>query len=455
MHDVPYFLVNPRCGIVLRTVQKEHHPSIPSSLQTVQAHIAKMAWHYPSWQNDIISGGSTFGDYKGAYRAALGEAAERYCANYLCHSQVVRASYNDLCAEGQYALDPERMILFSEQLYAMPGCPLAPFTRSTTTYWVPGHSLTRECQIWLPLSFVYINWYTEPYIDAPVTHTPLYAGIAAGATFEQAILSGIEEWIERDITMVWWLNRHPLPTVQLPLTLAQLWEGSPTTLGQRAWLIPLPNEFGIPVMAGVVENTIEQLLTIGFACRHDPIQAALKAWTEALILQEGSRDLLDPQGAIAQAVTDGWFADMFKPWRAARNYLDDFRDDFRDVTHLLMQQQLFLDPRAIEQVRDWVETPTTLSFDELSQCPDRTLATYRQIIEARGYEIVWADVTTPDVAAAGLRVVRVLIPGLVPNFPAAFPPLGLGRVQSLPVQLGWREDALDEHELNYFPLPHA
>jgi ribosomal protein S12 methylthiotransferase accessory factor len=80
---------------------------------------------------------------------------------------------------------------------------------------------------------------------------------------------------------------------------------------------------------------------------------------------------------------------------------------------------------------------------------------YRRIVEARGYEILYTDVTTPDVALTGISVVRVTIPGLVPNFPAAFPFLGRRRIQQASVDLGWRRTALAEDELNYAPLPHA
>jgi len=423
-----------------------------------------MAWAYPHWQNDIVSGGSAFGDAAAARNAALGEAVERYCGNYLAGVTPMLATYTELTARGEVAVDPEQLVLFSDSMYATSGCPFVPFTRDTETHWVRGWSLTRRCVAWLPLSMVYINYRNGQYDDAPLTHSPLYVGIAAGATLEQALLSGIEEWIERDSTMAWWLNVPSLPAVQLTpepavqLTpdLEALWAGLPTEWGQRAWLIALPNEFEIPVMAGVVYNAQEDLLTIGFACRADPVQAGLKAWSEALILQEGSRDLLDPNGAMAQAVHAGYMAsDTFLPYRADRHYLDDLRPDFRDVTHLLMQQQIFLDPRAIERVRPWVEVSVGTTFADLPRLPERTLALYQSRIEAQGYEIFAADVTTADVAYVGLRVVRVLIPGLIPNFPAAFPPLGRGRVQNVAVKLGWRTTPLAESELNYFPMPHA
>lgn len=452
----PSLLVNERSGVVLRTITKAHHPSVPKSLVTVQAHIAQMAWAYPHWQNDIVSGGSAFGDGVAARNAALGEAAERYCGNYPAGAKPILSTFAALQARGEVAVDPQELVLFSERMYATPGCPFVPFTRNTETYWVRGWSLTRRCAAWLPMSMVYINHRNGEYDDAPLTHSPLYVGIAAGATLEQALVSGIEEWIERDSTMAWWLNAPVFPAIQLTPPLAALWAGLPTDLGQRAWLIALPNEFEIPVLAGVVYNSDDALFTIGFACRPDPVQAGLKAWSEALILQEGSRDLLDPNGAMAQAIHTGYMAsDTFFPYRADRCYLEDMQGDFRDVTHLLLQQQLFLDPRAIERVRPWVAVSVGTTFADLPRLPERTLAVYQSRIEAQGYEIFAADVTTPDVAYAGLSVVRVLIPRLIPNFPAAFPPLGRGRVQEVAVKLGWRPTPLDESELNYFPMPHA
>ena len=52
----------------------------------------------------------------------------------------------------------------------------------------------------------------------------------------------------------------------------------------------------------------------------------------------------------------------------------------------------------------------------------------------------YVDVTTADVARTGYRVVRVVVPGLIPNWPAGFPFLGKRRVQDIPVQLGGGRD---------------
>lgn len=454
-------LLNERSGIVIRVAEVEHHPAVPATLKTMQTHVADMSRYSPTWHNDSFSAGSVFGPVEIARRAAIGEAVERYCANYIAATNLTYTSYNQLVDQGDYALDPEHLTLFSEKMYNTPGCPFIPFTHETVTYWIKGRSLTKDRPAWLPATLIYVNWDVAHFPDTPPIHSPYYPGVAAGEDLAGALVSAIQELVERDITMVWWLNHQPLPAVALPPELQALWQGQPADLGQRAWAIYLPNEFKLPVIAGVVENTKEDFLNIGFACRPDPSEAILKAWTEALTLQEGSRDIDDPQGLTRQSIEWGWLsANALKPWRADRAYLDDYRPDFRDVTHLMGQQQIFLDPRAVEQVRPWVNVPETVPITDLPSLSLPTdsqgkLAIYQALLESKGYEVFYADLTTPDIHHTGLRAVRVIVPGLTPNFPAAYPPTGGGRAQNLAVRLGWRDTPLAEEALNYMPMPHA
>jgi ribosomal protein S12 methylthiotransferase accessory factor len=122
---------------------------------------------------------------------------------------------------------------------------------------------------------------------------------------------------------------------------------------------------------------------------------------------------------------------------------------------LLCQQQLFLDPRAQEAVRPWLDTPRSGHIRDVPALPERSLARYSELLRQEGLDLYYADLTTADVALAGISVVRALIPGLVGNFPAAFPLLGRDRIRAAAVRLGWRDVPLEEEQLNYWPLPHA
>lgn len=450
-------LLGERTGIIQRARTIAHHESLPAGLCTVQTHNANMGRVDPEWANDVICGGSTFGDPAQARASSIGESIERYCGNYMGQATLRWASFDELTAAGEEAIDPQTLVLYSERLYDEPGCPFVRFTRDLEVRWVLGAAVADGRPVWLPVTIVFVNWLAaELERRHPLTNYMNFCGVTAGRTMDEAIVSGIEELVERDATMIWWSNAQRLPGVIASADLAGLWDRRSMAAGQRPSLIHLDNEFEIPVMAGVVHNDRDGWLNIGFAARPTPEAAAAKAWTEALTLQEGSRDLNEKDSLIRQAIDWGFAAYQgLKEWRADRRYLDSYRPDFRDCADLMCQQQIFLDPRAVEQVAPYADTDPERDLADLPRLPDRRLATYRERLEGRGFEVFHVDLTTRDVAAAGLCATRVVVPGLVPNWPAAFPMFGGGRVQRVPVDLGWRTDALGEGELNLWPLPHA
>ena len=447
-------VVDSRTGIILSQHKVPHHPSLPASLTTVRSHCTDLSRIYP-WGNDLFTGGSTFGDEASAAGAALGEALERYCGNCLPGVEMVTGSWRDFMGKNRRALDPESLILHSQKMMDEPGCPFKPFSRDLSVQWVRGRSLTRNEPCLLPLSLVYANWMGGD-INQAVTNYLYTPGMAAGETLEQALVGAVRELVERDITMAWWLNAHPLSAVAPTPALEALWKGVPESEDQIVRYIHLDNPFNIPVIVACVEHRKHQFLNIGFGCRPDPEYAASKALTEALTLQEGSRDLLSPDSMLRRSSEEwGLLSVPYKPRREDRTYMDAFRPDFRDINDLMLQQQFFLDPRALEKVRHLTMPPVTRTFDQLPRLEDDRFETYRKPIEDAGFEILYADITSPDVALAGYRVVRVIIPGLIPNMPAAFPAVGGKRVFELPVQMGWRDTPLREEELHYFPMPHA
>ncbi|WP_370894668.1 YcaO-like family protein [Janibacter sp. GXQ6167] len=450
----PDDLVDPATGLVLRTRTIAHDASVPASLHTRQCDVADIR-AVSRWANNILCQGSAFDDPEGAALGALGESVERYCGNILDTLPVRRGSWHEFNRAGTRALDPDRLVLYSSDQYAAKGFPFSPLRRDTVVDWVPGTSLTTGEDLLVPASLVYVNWYAAGYSGVPITNFCAFAGIAAGPDRDFAVMSALEEVVERHATMLWWLAGHPMPGVQASDALNRLWAGTDPA-HQRASLIHLDNEMGIPVMAGVVHDDTDRLVNIGFSARHDPQVAAAKAWTEALTLQEGSRDLLRMDGhhwgVMARGELNGR---AFKPWRADRAYLDDFRPDMHDCDDLMVQQQVYLDPRAGERMRHLLQPPTTRTMDSLPRLPERSRAAYQQAIEAAGYEVIVVDITTPDVASTGLSVVRAIVPGTIGNAPAAFPFLGRDAVSDLALRLGWRDAPLAEADINLFPLPHA
>lgn len=442
-------LIDERTGLITRIREVRHHPRVPRALVTRQADVADIRAVTP-WANNILCQGASMSDPEAARRAAVGESVERYCGNVLNTLEVTWASFDELRRRGAPALDPAELVLYSEAQYRAPGFPFVPLTRDLRVHWVEGRRLRDGSAVLVPASLVYVNWYSAGFAAAPPTNFCAFAGIAAGHDEDSAVAGALEEIIERHATMVWWLNGHPLPRLRgldAPALDAPL----------RVAYLSLDNEFKVPVAAAVVHDDDARLVNIGFSARPRLPEAAAKALTEALTLQEGSRDLLRADGLHWKVMADGELnGRAFKPWRADRRYLDDFRPDMHDCDDLMVQQQVYLDPRAAQRMAHLLAPDTERDAGAYGAGPwSRSADHYRRALEGQGIEPIVVDITTADVASTGMHVVRVIAPGTVGNAPAAFPLLGRGRVQSIAVELGWREQPLEEAELNYFPMPHA
>lgn len=440
-------------GIVLRTRLIDHHESFPSRIHTVQADVARTDRIYP-WPNNVTCQGSAFDNIESARLASIGESVERYCGNLLNTLPTLTGSFDELSDSGLKAVDPKTVVLHSDEQYKAKGFPLVRFSSDLVTQWVPGRDLQSNGQVWIPKALTYVNYHTGPN-PAPFTNISSYPGISAGISSEMAQLNALEEIIERHATMVWWHNEVILPRLTFPDDFRAVWEEG---MGRENKVsgISLPNPLGIPVMAAIVENTEHNLVTIGFATRANPREAFLKALTEAFTLQEGCRDLLVEDSNMKAAMQRGEIdSALMKDWRRDRKYLDSFREDFRDVSDLLAQLQVYLDPRAVDRIRHIISGTESVNIDSIPDMVNRTVEFYVDSLDRLGFKTFAADITSGDVASAGLQVWRVLVPGLIHNFPAAFPTLGDQALQKAAIQLGMRDDLVPDSELNYMPLPHA
>ncbi|MGW4127778.1 YcaO-like family protein [Amycolatopsis japonica] len=446
-------LVSAQTGIVLGVQDVPEDATLsPPGLHLAVAEVAEMRRLF-SWPNDRRAFGSSWDGPEGAHAAAVGEAVERYCGNWPGpHTEIVSTTFDALRARGEDALDPDRLALYSSSQYAARGFPFKPFLRSSPAAWVHGWSLTRERPVWVPAFLAFVAWRHHCPEEARYCY-PNLTGVAAGTSLDSATVSGLEEVIERDTSMTWWSNRVSLPPVVVPEQTQQRMR----TAGHRfeVRVLALPNEFALPIAAGIVRDRETGWLTVGTAVRPDFEAATYKAVAEAYSLQSSCRLLDDEKAASRIVQANVQSARNLKPWRQDRAYLASYRDDFHDVVDLMCQLQVNLDPRAVEQNSDrlWsAQEPIDAPTDRL---PDRSLGALRHRVEERDHEVIRVDLTSPDVAAAGLHVVRVVVPGLVANFPAAFPMWGRGRISRAGAERGWPGAPFDEDELSVFPMPHA
>lgn len=456
----PERLISQRFGPIRGIVHFRMHPRLPASLVSIGADVAN-SLAPTAWHADRAAVGAAFDDPEAARMAAIGEAVERYCGNFV-PTGLRRASWEELRAEGTAALDPDELVLYSARQHATPGFPLVPFTRGLRVRWVPGEDMATGAPTLLPASLVYCNYYwgfratTEPR-----TNGVIYAGIAAGPDRAWAEGAALEELIERDATAIWWHSGAPATGIDVSASPALQRALSPADGGDivRYHFFRIPSVFDAPVIGCLLDDRELEIIGAGFACRGDATSAALKALSEAVGTWFYSTGIMEPDGAIWAAIHAGALdAQAYKPHRPDRRYMDDFRPDFRDVIDLGGQMQIYLDRRMRVHAERVLAPPATVPLASLPQhhaaAADRR-ERYLAQLSARGFRAYSADVTTSDVRRTGLRAARVIVPGLYTNAPAALPYLGGARLYEEPAAMGWLPRPLTEDDLVMAPIPHV
>jgi ribosomal protein S12 methylthiotransferase accessory factor len=326
-----------------------------------------------------------------AEAAAIGEALERYSGSYIPEQRIVVASAVEI---GDAAVDPERFALFSEEQYARSGFPFRRFRRDTVVGWVEGFSVPEGRRAYLPAQLVFMPWERRAPDEARIGHATS-SGLACAATLEEAILTGLLELVERDAFMLAWHNRLSLPLLDWSADdeLARLDSRyfAPSRLRYAA--VDLSVFLGVPTVLGVVHGPPGCLGALGVGAASAPRvgDAWRKALAEAFSVRRwvSDRALEEPERLGRPATTIQAFDDH------TLYYADEEQ----------AQRAAFLDSAGERRETADVAPLEGENVLELIEAVCHRLA-------ANGVSAYVVDVTSPDVAAAGLSVVHVLAPEL-------------------------------------------
>jgi len=399
-------VIDSRLGPVLGIEPVTLHPSLPRALICYAAAIAGVG------RRQASPGGAAWWSPALAERAALGEAVERYAA---ASAPIVRrASWAQLRDEGVAALDPRLANPHSPAQYAAPGFPFSPWTEDTVLSWTP--AVRADGRVTLaPAALAAMT----PPDDEPASHLPVNAGVAAARSAAESGDRALEELLERHCVATAWLGDVRWPERPAPRWLREALGGDAAAYDLR--LHAVPNEFGLPVAAVLLQQRRGPAIGMGAALRPRWKDAVAKAAAEAVVSCQAAHQLDDRElmDAWLQSVDDA----PIRPWRADRRYRDDYDRGWRDVIDVFCHVQLYLDPRLRADLEHRLSGGVTVpQWPEHADLPDRSA--YRRVVRERGYEALTVNLTTPDAARCGWSVHRSLVPGLRATMPAAFPPLG-------------------------------
>lgn len=447
-------LVDEQTGIIRRVRPVLTPENAPPAYTSMTAEVSNARW-LGDWPADRVSLGTTFGDSRQAWIAAVAEGMERYCGNFipadLPDHHYFTGTARELTASGRAAVGLEQLPRFADWQLERTAFPYRNLDADTPALWTACRRESDGSEVWLPASLTLLNWRQRRFRDLPRIHHLNYAGIATGQGRADATDRAVLETIERDALELWWHLEGPTRGIR-PESVPGLVDDMAGCRLQY-WVVEMPSEFA-PCMAALVFDPDTGLYAAGFSCKNDPAEAARKAVLEAVHTWIYSQGATDADGWVFQAVEAGLMAKgLYLEHREDRQYLDDVGPGFGAVRDLGAHVQVWLDPRTHVLAERFTKPAGELV--DVAAVDDVSMPELYRRLEAAGQTVYTRELTTPDVAVTGLSVVRAVVGGLVPNAPAAFAYLGCPRFTTAALKRGWRETApaLPE-DFTLTPPPH-
>jgi ribosomal protein S12 methylthiotransferase accessory factor len=366
-----------------------------------------------------------------AWVRAVGEAAERYATVAFSPEDFVTATARDVGSEG---IDLLQIARCSETEYADPKCPLRPAPLDAPIRWVRGYSLVSEREILVPAVMAHLHIQAWP---AERFWLPISTGVAAHTDLASAVMAAACEVVERDALALAWLARLPLTRVGIgspaPEPIADL-TGRFRNVRQQLQFFDATTDFGVPtvLLVQVLRGHPTAEVLVACASAAEAHVACAKAIKEAAACVR----VMSAERLIPSAVVDFYELTHGADYYARGGHLDDFAFLFgsgRSVSLDAMNDAAGVTPGAAprDALRHLVGTAKRLGFD-----------------------LIAVDLTTDELRDAGLWVIRVIAPALVPiSFVYRARYLGTPRIYSYAERvLG---GCLCESDINPGPLPFA
>jgi ribosomal protein S12 methylthiotransferase accessory factor len=436
-------LVGPLCGLVreLRSIPLD--PCEPPGVHLAAATLADHS--FGTGPRVDPAGGKGFTRSE-AEAAALGEAVERYAASLPPPGPVTVCRRDRLAGP---SLDPRELVLYAEHQYA--ALPFARYGPDTALGWVRARSASSGGEVWVPAAAASMGYL--PRRRAEWLFDPTSNGTAAGRTLEEAVERAALEVIERDAFLLTWLNRLPAARVDPDGHPEPAVRGLVRSYRRRGVSIEL---YRLPA-DGLAHAFLALAVREGDP-RAGRMPGLARAGPAAAV---GLGAALEPAAAARGAVLEvaqvrssltGVMAS-----RAGRYRIAELEDDPRRTTDARDHGLLYAGGRTLDRF-DFLRSAATVPFEwdggaGRSPAGER-LERLAADLGRRGFDLLYVDLTPPDVAPLGLRVARTLIPRYQPlHFGWGRARLGGTRLFDLPVEMGLLERPRRAWELNDDPHP--
>lgn len=356
---------------------------------------------------DVSSGGLGVNKNKNkAIVGCLAEALERYCMSYVPKNQLIISKKKNLPLKFTF----EDFALYSKTQYnenekfANPNVDLIEWTK------IYNFEKKGEYKLW-PASLIYL-----PYDYGKNVAETTSTGMAAGFTMSDCIKSGLLELIERDALMINFMQRLNPPEIDIKTI-----DGN-----NKKFVNLIEKEYKIKIYRLYSDINIPIYLSIIYNGRGNKTHYGIGACAS-----------LDSDWAINKSLKECLFTYFY-----SNNLMKEKQKKAEKIKtlyeHFLYYQgsnfnKLLFNSKIIEYKKE------KIAFEQLVN-----------ELKEKNMNIYYKDLTTNDIKSTGLKVVRVIVPGLIDlNKSHIYPRLAAKRFFEVPKDLGLRY----ENDLTSLPHP--
>jgi ribosomal protein S12 methylthiotransferase accessory factor len=427
------YLVDPKVGIIQEVNELLIDEDDPNFFHYLSRSCDTA--RFTSLSNFRNNGGVSVDRYV-AIAKALGEAVERYCSAIFTYQELTLAPYRDLT---QRATRPDLFALYRPEQFAESDIPWKPFTEDATVSWTKGVSLVTGEEVLVPAALVYVPFhFLRSSADTPIA-MPISTGLASGCSFSEAALSGLCEVVERDAFTITWQARLSRPRIDpetLPASARDMLRRY-GEVGITVEVMDITTDVRFPAVMTIAlsEATASPAVAVAAAADASAEIAVIKSLEELAHTRKFAKQLMEYTPALPVEVEEG-------------------HPQVQDQKHHLrfycpQESKQFIEfAWASSEVRDFNQMAHRACGD-----PEQELAAMVKELSAAGLEPVACDLTTPDIADLGLRVVRAVVPGMHPLFMGhRNRALGGRRLYEVPQKLGYPGLGPDRAD-NPYPHP--
>ena len=375
-------------------------------------------------EGEADAGGLSF-NQKRALMRALGEAIERFSLGDNNEKQFIYKTFHDLVKLHKSALDPKTLILFPHKNNYIRDVELSKL------HWVEGKLLSSHKKVLVPAQIVY-----TPYVyqsSEPMLSFPISTGAAAGASISEALYRGICEVVERDSFMIDYLNKIPSPHLNLSSMNEQLIPNIVETYKRynlELIVLDLTTNLQIPAFAAIIldRTGVGPAVSVGLKAGFNSSDAILGAIEEAQMVRFYTR------GKIP--------------------YKTGFKKN-NEITTIEERAQFWSPISMIKQLDFWLNSKTYKNDSaHTHKSSEDYLKKAVTLLDKRGIDIIYVDITDKLVKKYGFTVVKVIIPKLQPLYlDERYPYIQKDRIYNTPVEMGYYKKPKQKNLLNKIPHP--